>query len=229
MVRFVVGDRSYETGNDVAERVVQSVPNWFRNVAVWLQALTQQDLDPDNPTTETSGGGNGLFMWGIDPQNESFIALGRQVMTVTVESRNSWVAGPAWRMALRRASASGGPPLAWEILVAASRAARRGNGRRAIVEVGTAVEIALEQALRDRLGKKNSPATVEAIMEKIRMLGPRIDFGKKLGLLLPSDIRTSLVEPRNQAAHRGWSPDVAVVGGALRIGRQVLETHVPLR
>ena len=38
MVRFVVGDRSYATGNVVAEHVIQSLPNWFGNVAVWLQA-----------------------------------------------------------------------------------------------------------------------------------------------------------------------------------------------
>jgi hypothetical protein len=228
MVRFVVGDRSSAAGNEVAESVVQALPNWFRNVAVWLQALTEQDLDPDDPVRDRSGRA-GLFMWGVDPQNEAFIALGRQVMTATVWSRRDSIGGSVWRRALRRASSIGGPPLEWEILVAASRAARRGNGRRAIVEVGTAVEIALEQALRAKLGKKNSRATVETIMEKIRMLGPRIDFGKKLGLLFPSDIRTFLVEPRNQAAHRGWSPDIAVVGGALRIGRQVLETHVPLR
>lgn len=228
MVRFLVRDRSCTTGNDVAERVVQALPNWFRNVAVWLQALTQQDLDPDNPTREMGGPG-GLFMWGVDPENEAFIAMGRQVMTVTIESRSSYIGGPAWRLALRQASTAGGPPLAWEILVAASRAARRGNGRRAILEVGTAVEIAIEQAIRGRLEKSNALATVGAIMDQIRMLGPRIEFGRKLGLVLPSDIRGSLVEPRNSAAHGGSSPDSRVVQQALRMGREVLETHAPLR
>jgi hypothetical protein len=75
MVRFVVGDRSSTGGNEVAERVVQALQNWFRNVAVWLQALTQQDLDPDDPLRERSGHA-GLFMWGVDEQNEAFIALG---------------------------------------------------------------------------------------------------------------------------------------------------------
>ena len=228
MVRFEVGDSTRASGDRTGQNVVDAIPGWFREVGLWLEADTAQDLDSEHPLVEVTGGRNGLFLSGVDPATGSFIALGPQGFTIDAERPDAGVGLDCWRRALRFASIKERPPLAWELLISGSRAARRGMGRRAIIEVGTAVEISLEQAIRRRLVKAGPATVVEAIVDQVRTLGARITFGRKLGVSLPKGIEQYVRDPRNAAAHRGKTPGRAVLAEALRIGREVLKLLTPL-
>jgi hypothetical protein len=112
---------------------------------------------------------------------------------------SSW----AWTHAIGHASAADQPPLARALLTTAMRAAITANWRFAIIDAATAAEVALTTGLTARLSAEASPEVVEALIERTRMLGPRLGLARDLGMTLPAGIHTALLEHRNAVVHRG--------------------------
>jgi hypothetical protein len=108
-----------------------------------------------------------------------------------------------WDHVLAHVCSGDQPPLARVLLTTARRAAATGNARLAVIDAATAAEMALTAGLSDRLSADTSPQVIKALIDRTRMLGPRLDLAKELGMAVPDRIRADLLDRRNAVIHRG--------------------------
>jgi hypothetical protein len=111
-------------------------------------------------------------------------------------------------------AAGNSPPMARELLASARMAARRSDHRRALVDAGTAAEAALSGALG--LGTMHQFT-----------LGGLVTEAQKRGLSIPTDTRVSLVEPRNDAVHRGRLAPGINIDRALEVAEDLVALGEP--
>lgn len=121
----------------------------------------------------------------------------------------------------------GPPPTEWLLIRDGRIAHRHGSTRRAVIDAGTAVELAITELLRVRLHDVNQEV-FEQLLAGHRMLGARTTLLQKLGGTLPADTRAKLVEPRNRATHLGTNPAPEESREALLIASQIVESAYPL-
>ena len=95
------------------------------------------------------------------------------------------------------------------MLASARMAARRGDSRRALIDTGTATEAALTHLLQLSPTHQNT-------------LGRLVAMANTQGIGIPSDAQPSLVNPRNDAVHRGAIPAGTNVGRAIDIAEEVV-------
>lgn len=116
---------------------------------------------------------------------------------------------------MRRAASAAGTnaPLVLERFASARMAARRGDQRRAIIDIGLVCEAALSRMLNQPAGHKLT-------------LGKLANMAQANGLPVPVDMKGSVVDPRNDAVHRG-SIGVRNVQRALEIAEELVSCVVP--
>lgn len=133
-----------------------------------------------------------------------------------------------WAHALAHTCAGDQAPLARGLLTTAKRAAATGNLRQAVIDAATAAEVALSSGLTDRLSAEASPNVVQALIDRTKMLGPRLSLAKDLGMTLPERIRPDLVEHRNAVVHRGSSVTDAEAQAAITVAAKLVDEYEPL-
>jgi HEPN domain-containing protein len=133
-----------------------------------------------------------------------------------------------WEHVLAHIRAGDQPPLARVLLTTAKRAAATGNSRLAVIDAATAAEVALTAGLSDHLASEASPQVIRALIERTRMLGPRLDLARDLGMTLPDRIRTDLLERRNAVIHRGTVLTGDDAQAAIRAAGQLVDQCQPL-
>lgn len=117
-------------------------------------------------------------------------------------------------------------PLPYRFQLTAYRAIKENDFRKAIVETAVASEIALTQAIENRLRLDQLPYT-DKILEKFRMLSGRVELARAMGFAVPENIKSALVEPRNMVAHRGESPTRRQAFAAVSATAKVLGDNLP--
>lgn len=194
---------SHPAGGDDLRAISDNIHAWFDSFIRWVFCLTAQSLDVGNPDPKM-----------IHRESSNMV----QVVTVGERSTRPQIAslfqsinvdftgGPSServltaaiaKVAAQRAGTS--PPAVLELLASARLFRRRADLRRALVDAGTAAEGAI-----------------------VRMLGSTV-AGQTLGQLVnicPSvqiDAKVNLVEPRNDAVHRGMAPSYAIADRAIEI------------
>jgi hypothetical protein len=133
-----------------------------------------------------------------------------------------------WEHVLAHIRAGDQPPLARVLLTTAKRAAATGNSRLAVIDAATAAEVALTAGLADRLSAEASPQVVRALVERTRMLGPRLDLAKDLGMRLPDRIRADLLDRRNVVVHRGTAVTGDDAEAAITAAGELVDQYQPL-
>ncbi|WP_139019230.1 MULTISPECIES: hypothetical protein [Acidovorax] len=116
--------------------------------------------------------------------------------------------------------------LPYRFQLAAYRAIKEKDFRKAIVETAVASEIALTQAIENRLRLDQLPYT-DKILEKFRMLSGRVELARAMGFAVPENIKSALVEPRNMVAHRGESPTQRQAFAAVSATAKILGDNLP--
>ncbi len=133
-----------------------------------------------------------------------------------------------WEHVLAHIRAGDQPPLARVLLTTAKRAAATGNSRLAVIDAATAAEVALTAGLADRLSAEASPQVIQALIERTRMLGPRLDLARDLGMTLPDRIRVDLLERRNAVIHRGTAVTDDDAQAAISAAGKLVDQYQPL-
>jgi hypothetical protein len=133
-----------------------------------------------------------------------------------------------WEHSLEHACSGDQPPLARTLLTTGVRAEATGHWRLAVIDAATAAEVALTTGLTARLAAEASPEVVQALIDRTRMLGPRLDLAKDLGMTLPATIQTDLVRNRNAVVHRGTEVTRSDARAAIEAARKVVEEYEPL-
>jgi hypothetical protein len=133
-----------------------------------------------------------------------------------------------WEHVLAHIHSGDQPPLARVLLATAKRAAATGNPRLAVIDAATAAEVALTTGLTDRLSAEASSQVVRVLIDRTKMLGPRLDLARDLGMTLPDRIRTDLVDRRNAVVHRGTTVTDTDAQAAITVAAELVDEYEPL-
>jgi hypothetical protein len=184
-----------QIGGEGVQAVLREVTDWFESFCHWIWVLTSQPLDPMNPDPKVlhRRSSNVIFA-GATSTHFSLPASGSPPLTIILDIDG----GPTSERLVDRqvleltTSRCGqlGPPLMWELLASSRMAGRRGNWRVALLDSATAAEAALSSILSIALGHTFT-------------LGGLVTKAQENALSIPADIKTALVQPRNNAVHRG--------------------------
>lgn len=201
--------------------LVQQVSEWWNSFCHWLWSITTQSLNP------------------VDPDPKVVHRRSMNVITMVKHAGRSSIPGSAFpnivimlssggvsaeriinAAVVRRACTKAGStvPLYLELFASARMAARRGDRRRSIIDIGSVCESALSALLSLQPGHKLT-------------LGGLVSKAQSQRHPLPADIKTAVVDLRNDAVHRGVVPINANVGRALEIGEELIvlidSHHIP--
>jgi hypothetical protein len=136
-----------------------------------------------------------------------------------------------WRDAFDRTNASVRPPEEHLLLRDSRGALLRGDGRKAIVDATTAVEVALARAIRGRMTTAPGAESVEQVLKNTSGVVELFDLAIALGVHLPVSrgrVIGQLAGRRNEAVHQGVDPDDVAVGEAQKTAKVILDAASPL-
>ena len=210
-----------QIGGGGVRGLVDELNGWFQSFSNWLWILTAQPLDPINPDPKVlHRKSSNLIFAGKTSTEVSRLSSGYPTMTITMDTRDTTSERCVDKNVLfvaRTKAGSSSPPMMWELLASARMAGRRGDSRRALIDAGTAAEAALVSILN--LTPNHG-----------KTLGNLVTTALQNNIVLPSDIKTALVQPRNDAVHQGVVPGT-LVNRALEIVENIVasadKTFVP--
>lgn len=210
-------DRAWRTPDQQLAEVISS---WFDAVRTWAEVFTGQDLDPDHPVYDATPVGEGLTF--IEPPHDGLAGI------ILTTPRVRPLRAREWGDILNAVGRDREPPLE-EILSRDARAAhRRGAYRRAILEAGTALEIALGHHVRDHIGHLKEYHQRRIKDQKNHLgLGSYIDMAAdaELDLAVPFDELREVKDLRNEAAHHGEAPGAWATGEVVQRTINFLAAH----
>ena len=168
---------------------------------------------------------------------EVLIATGRAPMATTslrptvIVARRQGLSEAQVRGAFRRASSDELPPAAHTLLTSARRAIFAGDMRRAVIESGTAMEVAMSGFVRRHLASLSVPdAFIDAATINANGAVGLHQLCKTLGWqeTISANKLKNVTGVRNRAAHGGQTPDEAQARTALHEADAAVEALSPL-
>jgi hypothetical protein len=202
----------------LVDAIFGSLDPWLDRLRNWIEVLVEQDLDPDHPLRSHSVMAEGLTLLALD---DDLVSSPRRANQITILGREEEPVNlPTLRRAATLASAGLDPGTAHLLLRDGRAALRRENRRRAIIEVGTALEIALADLNRTQ---------VKTAFKGKPTLGTYVrDPGIVKAAKLPSATQKMVVDPRNDAIHNNIVPTSNAVAAAAQIVVEVVRRIDPL-
>lgn len=206
--------RTWETPD---HQLAAQIIFWFDQVRTWVEIITGQDLDPNHRVYDAETIGAGLTF--VAPLHEG--ELGLRLTTPHIRP----VSDRQWKRILAAVRDDVEPPLE-EVLLRDARAAfSRRFYRRVIIDAAAAVEIVLARTLTE--SAEELPEKQRARLEGRPTLGAYINIAKISGFKFDVSFEglERLSGSRNEAVHRGQSPDDLETHSLLRIATDFLGAH----
>jgi hypothetical protein len=147
--------------------------------------------------------------------------------SVTLHSHTRAISGDALQVAFDRAAGGEMPPLEWQLYL---RSGRRSDLRLQIIDIATAVEVALSRALDRRLAGQPKAARDRITTMANGVVG-LIDLLESIDGTEHSHrnrVVHRIAGPRNLAAHEGVSPTPDEVNEAWRAAGILLDVYSPM-
>jgi hypothetical protein len=211
---LIVDSGKLEANKVAIRQVHESLREWFLLFADWIEVLTDQDLGTHNVPIERSTSRLASTYLLRDERGFTESSLHRRwgaeeefyTGINPVISRQGRVGGrldlQTFRRSLSAAATNQEVPVEQLLLRDARASLARGFYRRAVIEACTALEVALERSLGDYLDSNTSPPIAGALMDAYRGANQRLTLARRLGIaVLPNDLTTTVLTPRNIAAH----------------------------
>jgi hypothetical protein len=120
------------------------------------------------------------------------------------------------------------PPVEWELINDARAAIEVGHHRRAVIEAGTAAELALTGLIQQVLSEVQPPGVPKALLDRYKTLGSLAELYGRLGRELPKDFHRAVVNPRNDATHDGYKPTENQARDAVIASAEIVRRLLPL-
>lgn len=233
---FVVGQLRFITegaaGDDdefqhTRDHVVAHRATWWSMLADWIGVVSAQDLIELGRQRRQSF--SRTTMWITEPQ------AGQEpgFSWIQMPELRPYVGSPLTRVQLERCMSLIGeerrPPDAWLMLRDARSLLNTGEYRRAVLDAGTAAELALTSALDRYLAVHSSDDVAAALMDRSKMLQPLTKLVKELNIVaLPEHFQQRIIEPRNKAVHGGEETSKDVAETAIATTSELLHATHPL-
>jgi hypothetical protein len=203
--------------------------DWWSRLADWIGVLSSQDLIEFGKQRRIRRSFEQASMWIADPkcgQEPGFASL-------HIPDIRPYSGEPLTKEQLTRCMTLTGeakrPPEAWLMLRDARSLLRSAEYRRAVLDAGTAAELALTSMLDTYLSVNSSPHVAEALMDDTKMLGRLCKIVKKLlPGALPDKFQARVIDPRNDAAHGVKEITKDVAETAIATTTELLNTAHPL-
>jgi hypothetical protein len=202
------------TGDAVAE-FQQQAQRWLARVRDWVGVVADQHTG-DPRLRQGTAIQNRIWVWPADAGSDCRCNVSP---AITIRRQQTEVMNKTeWQYVLDRASHEDEALLERMMLANARNALRQGRYRETVLSAATAAEVSLMQELRER-------AKVDAVIrQKIR---PRMMLGELIELLrplnLPPELSDILVQPRNQAIHRGQQLPLNSAEEAVRLAGLIIK------
>jgi hypothetical protein len=176
---------------------------WWRAFTGWLGILLVQDFTQLG-VTQLSILEYGFHAWSGDEAGQRHTPSG-SALTV-VRPIPELVTADILRTCADLARKSHEPPTEWVLIRDARSLAIAGEDRRALLDAGTAAELALTALLETHLFPSGE-AIQKALFERYKTLGGLKDLALQLiPQKVPEQLQDDLITPRNDAIHTGEQP-----------------------
>jgi len=201
--------------------------DWWSRLVEWIGVVTSQDLielgrKPSNPHFY------GITMRIDDVSNDQEPGF----CSINFDDQPPLCGSPLTRAQLDRCMKLAGntqrPPLAWLLLRDARSLYRSTEYRRAILDAGTATELALTALIDSYAARSGNPELVET-MRNTQMLGPKLALALQyVPDSVPDHLRSRVIKPRNRATHEGEQTERGVAEFALNAATELIVNAYPL-
>lgn len=200
---------------------------WWSVLADWIGVVSSQDLIELGRRRRRSV--RQVAMWIADAR----VGQERGIASLQMPDIRPLAGEPLTRSQLEKCIALAGletrPPPPWQMLRDARSLMNSGEYRRAVLDAGTAAELALTDVLDTYISANSSPDIAGALMDKTRMLGRLKDLVTKLKPIeLPKHFQAQVIDPRNDAAHGGKHMTKQTAEAAIATTTKLLNTTHPL-
>jgi hypothetical protein len=229
-VRQCIVATTVEAGNDeqfreAARVFAYKLAAWWASVTDWLGVLTGQDF-VGLGTQQRSILSDGFHAWSGDADGIRRASCGSAVYVVP---------GPLEvldRDQLQRAFDLGAseqrPPAEWLLIRDARSLLRARDYRRAVIDAGSATELALTELLDRRLAGVD-PVIRDTLMDRNRGLDRRADLTRALSAgTVPNTFAEKLNRPRTRATHGRETITMDQARDALTVATDIVEQAYPL-
>lgn len=201
--------------------------DWWQRLAEWVGVVSSQDLIGLGKNRRARAFLH-LTMWIAKPaegQESSFARL-------NIGDVRGYCGDPLTKEQLSRClTLAGGPtrpPDAWLLMRDARSLFRADEYRRAILDIGTAAELALT-AMLARHASASGAADVIRVVNKTRMLGNLRNLAAELiPEALPAQLKERVITPRNSATHEARPLTKETAAMAIDTTTELLKTAYPL-
>lgn len=212
----------------VAERVLCAMPEWSERLLRWIEVLTHQDLDSEQPLKPVwAPMGLATQAWITDgPQVDYDVAS--PPLNILGSRGDQALSLSVWRRALDLTGRECEPPEVHLLLRDARTALHRGQTRRCVIDLATTTELVVTDLLRATLAEELTPGEVDRYLDRHWMISGRIRDLSVRGAPLPEDLYSDVMEVRNRAVHQNASVSRRQADRAYETVRQFISTFAPL-
>jgi hypothetical protein len=218
---------------EAAQHVHSHVKDWYGGFRSWVEVLTEQDLGYEEPLEDVRGRTpleTAGWTYGTKRKPEYVYFNPRFEITMRNDTPLNL---PMWRRTIAEANQGRQPPDSVLLLRDARAASHRHNPRKALIDCGTAVEVALSTAIRGRLSTVTvDEGAITRFLNKTNGMVQLFELASALGVSLPCSknrLTTEIAEPRNTAVHQGAEPASDAARDALATATVLVQSLNPVR
>jgi hypothetical protein len=217
------------------EQLFAQIDAWFERVRLWVRILLNQDVDEDVEASRVSMAGRNLKVLTIDNGTVSLprYANSVQINMLEVEALDE----QCWRDVLDLASRGSSPPVEYSLASSARIQLRVHQYRRAVIDAASAVDVTLSDLFHANY--TNLPPGLQTTLNQGReTLGWLVDMLTNAAGLppaltgisarLPPDLKSGLVNVRNDVLHRNRTPTYEETARATTLAADLIKLVNPL-
>lgn len=176
---------------------------WWRAFTDWLGALTNQDF-VQLGSKQLSVREHGFCAWSGDEAGQRHTSTGSNLFVVP--GRPDVLSVEHLQTCMKLARKCDEPPIEWLLIRDARSLSKAHEYRRAVLDAGTAAELALVALLEDHLYPAGDDVR-RALFDRYKTLGGLKDLASKLiPQKVPERLTDELIKPRNAAVHKAKDP-----------------------
>lgn len=216
------------SSDELVDPIASGVNAWFAAVTDWVRLVVSQPVDDTLNSASTEIVGNGVHLHAYGPDREGPISKVNRVVVSSGRPAVQALSPAQWALVLRLVANNDCLPDELLLVADARMALLRGQGRLALIQACTSIELLMQQLFETQLSDLDS-ATRAAVVAEHRTLGRLQEVVKKCGVDLPPRLG-EVVTARNAAIHKNSQPlrstAQTAIAVALSLASQIFELEI---